>query len=186
MDDVKKKMEKWHDMNVSYLTKINLLIKEIKVPKNLQVISYFTYSFNITHKHSNENFCLGSFHLYNIGGKSLTNPYICIKLSPNSCFEFSGKYLYKNSKQKVNLTNTWERINDHTDKNEFWLKPKILQELNPLETLSFSDFQIKWSPVSSYAGSIMGFAYGDELKEGISALNQINVSGQIDEEDIDG
>lgn len=184
MDDVKGKLEKWHNMNIAYLQEINSLVKEIKITKNFQVICYFTYSLNISHMHNTENFCLGSFHIYNIGEKALQNPYICIKLSPNSSFEFSGKYLYKDSQQKMKLTNTWERINDPTDKNEFWLKPNKLQELNPLETLSFSDFQIKWSPVSSYASSVMGFTYGDELKEGISALNQINVSGQIDEEEM--
>lgn len=160
-------------------------MKEIKAPEKLNIISYFTYYSNIYHKIGAENFCLGSFHIYNIGEKPLTNPYICIKLSPSSCFEFSGKYLHKDTNQKVKLSNSWEKINDPADKQEYWLKPNNLQVLHPLETLSFSDFQIKWSPVSSYAGSILGFAYGDELKEGISALNQINLSGQIDKEDTD-
>ncbi len=183
MDVVKRKIAKWNDMNISFLKEINSLVQEIKVSKSLQIICYFTYSFNISHMRVNDNFCLGSFHMYNNGAKPLQNPYICIKLSSNSSFEFSGKYVYKDSKQKINLVDTWERINDPKDKQEYWLKPNNLQELNPLETLSFSDFQIKWSPESSYTGSVLGFVYGDELKEGISALNQINVSGQVDEED---
>ena len=55
--------------------------------------------------------------------------------------------------------------------------------LNPSETLTFSNFQMKWLPESSYAGSIMGFTYGDEAKDGISSFNQINVNGTIVEEE---
>src|SRR5690625_6979534 len=99
MDDVKRKVAKWHNMNISFLKEINSLVQEIKVSESLQIICYFTYSFNISHMRGNDNFCLGSFHLYNNGGKPLQNPYICIKLSSNCSFEFSGKYGYKDSKQ---------------------------------------------------------------------------------------
>ncbi|MBM7573685.1 hypothetical protein [Aquibacillus albus] len=181
--DVRRKIADWQEMNASYLKEMKKLITEIKGPKDFQVISYFTYSLNIFHEQERENFCLGSYHIQNLGGKPLTNPYICIKVSSDSPFDFSGKYIYKESKQKVRLTNAWERINDPMDKQEFWLKPNDKLTLEPSETLSFSNFQVKWRPNSSYTGSILGFTYGDEINEGINALNQISINGTINKED---
>ncbi len=182
-NDVMQKITQWKELNSSYLNEIKSLVTEVKSIKDFQIISYFTYSLNIFHGQGNENYSLGSYHIKNIGGKPLTNPYICIKLSSDSPFEFSGKYFYKDSKQKMRLANAWERINDPLDKQEFWLKPTEKQVLNPSETLSFSNFQVKWLPESSYGSSIMGFTYGVEIKDGISSLNQINISGTIVEED---
>ncbi|MBP2077989.1 hypothetical protein [Oceanobacillus polygoni] len=182
MNEVRQKIVEWQEMNTSYLNEIKSLLSDKKALKDFQVISYFTYSLNLLHKEGNENYCLGSFHIQNVGGRPLTNPYICIKVSSDSPFDFSGKYLYKDSKQKMRLANAWERINDPMDKQEYWLKPVEKNVLNPSETLSFSSFQMKWLPESSYAGSIMGFTYGDEAKDGINSLNQINISGTIIEE----
>ncbi|WP_339227486.1 hypothetical protein NSQ77_18205 [Oceanobacillus sp. FSL K6-2867] len=182
-NDVREKIDKWQEMNTSYLKEIKSLVTETKALKDFQIISYFTYSVNIFHKPGLENYCLGSFHILNVGGRPLNNPYICIKVSQDSPFEFSGKYLYKDSKQKMRLANAWERINDPMEKQEYWLKPVEKNVLNPSETLSFPNFQMKWLPEPSYAGSIMGFTYGDEAAEGINSLNQINISGTIIEED---
>ncbi|MGJ9458031.1 hypothetical protein [Oceanobacillus sp. CF4.6] len=184
-DDVRDKIAEWQEMNTSYLKEIKSLVTEMKAWRNFQVICYFTYSLNILHERGHENLSLGSFHVQNLGTKPFKNPYICIKVSPESPFDFSGKYFYKDSKQKMRLTNAWERMNDPLDKQEYWLKPTGKQVLNPDETISFSNFQVKWISESSYAGSIMGFTYGDEVSEGISALNQINVSGTLVEEDED-
>ncbi|WP_087972260.1 hypothetical protein [Oceanobacillus rekensis] len=178
-DEIRGKIAKWQEMNTSYLKEIKTLVSETKAAKDFQVISYFTYSFNISHEQGQENFILGTYHIKNLGGSPLSNPYICIKLSEDSPFDFSGKYLNKDSKQKMRLPNVWERINDSQDKQEFWLRQDKINKLEPNETLTFSNFQVKWIPESSYTGSIMGFTYGDEIKEGISSLNQINVGGSI-------
>ncbi len=182
-DEIREKFAELQEMNTSYLKEIKSLITEMKAPQNFQVICYFTYSLNVLHERGHENFSLGSFHIQNLGTRPLTNPYICIKLSPDSPFDFSGKYIYKDSKQKMRLTNAWERMNEPLDKQEYWLKPSEKRVLNPSETISFTNFQVKWIPESSYAGSIMGFTYGDEVKDGIGALNQINVSGKLVKED---
>lgn len=181
-EELKNKVAAWHDMNTSYLKQIQSLVTNIEGAKKLQVISYFTYSLNITHDKEKENFSLGSFHIQNLGDLPLTNPYICIKVSPEAPFEFSGKYVYRNANQRMGMADAWERINDAMDKEEYWLKPANKQTLEPQETLSFSNFQVKWIPNSSYSGSIMGFIYGDELKDGLSSLNQLNISGGFGKE----
>lgn len=181
--EMKQKLKQFHDMNNQYLKEIMTLIKE-KRSEEVQIVSYFNYSLNISHMNDGENFCLGSYHIFNISNRPINNPYICIKLTPASLFEFSGKYFYKDSKQKMNFANSWERMNDPTDKEEFWLKPNDIVQLEPFQKLAFSDFQIKWNPTSSYAGSILGFTYADEIQEGIHSLNQINLSGKFPKEDV--
>ena len=118
--------------------------------------------------------------MYQIGGiEPITNPYICIKLPEQSPFSFSGKYVYDNFKRTLKTPGGWQRINEKENKEEYWLKPLGKQSIEPNETLSFSDFQVKWMPTQSYAGSIMGFTYSDELKDGIAVLNPINLNGSV-------
>ena len=181
ISEIRKKILEWQDIHSSYLNEVKTLIVENNVAKELNVISYFTYSLNIYHHPGRENFCLGSFHIQNLGELPLTNPYICIKIASDSPFNFSGKYVYKDSKQKMRLTNAWERINDPTDKQEFWLKPTEKLNLEPFETITFPNFQVKWDPDSSYTGTINGFIYGDELEEGMNSFNQISINGTINE-----
>ena len=62
------------------------------------------------------------------------------------------------------------------NKNEFWLKPIGKMTIEPNEIITFSNFQITWSPNTSYAGSITGFTYCDQLQDGIAVINPINLS----------
>lgn len=183
IEEVRQLITEWKEMNHSYMKEIKWLASEAKKNVDLRVISYFTYSLNVQHEMGFDNFALGSYHIQNVGEKPLTNLYICLKVSPNNVFDFSGKYVYKDSKQKMKLANAWKRINDPTDKQEFWLKPIQSQALNPTETLSFANFQVKWNPQSSYTGSMMGFTYGDEIEGGMEALNHINISGKVEGDD---
>lgn len=185
LDDIKQKLEQLQQMNEQLIQEFMTFFQEKASSHEIQAISYFTYSLNISHKRGNENFCLGSYHIFNISNRVSTNPYICIKLTPANLFEFSGKYFYKDSKQTMKFANSWERLNEPTNKEEYWLKPQNIVQLEPFQTLSFSDFQIKWTPKETYSGSILGFTYSDEWKDGVPSLNQINVSGTIEKEDYD-
>ncbi|WP_085508450.1 hypothetical protein [Thalassobacillus devorans] len=175
------KLDEWQSLNTSYLKEIKHMAEKARELNTMQIIGYFTYSFNIQHKSNGENICIGNFHILNAGSRSLSNPYICIKVSNTAPFTFSGKYVYKDSKQKLKLSNAWERINGPEDREEFWLKPVEIQSLEPSETLVFSNFQLKWEAGSSYTGGIMGYIYGDEIQGGINAFNQINFSGKVSE-----
>ncbi|MFC4403904.1 hypothetical protein [Gracilibacillus xinjiangensis] len=171
----------WQEMQTSYLERIQALIEGIEKP--LQLIPYFTYSIQITHHANRENYILGTFHVQNISDQPVTNPMICIKLKPAELFEFSGKYIYPNTKQPMQLANAWERVNEATNKEEFWLRPTKKTTIEAKETISFTNFQVKWNSDTTYNGSIQGFVYGDEIKEGLHAINQINLNGTIVEEE---
>lgn len=184
-EEIKNKILQLQEMNRKYLAEISSIIQEKAHSSELQIVSYFSYSLSIAHEKDKENFCLGSFHIYNLSRKPFKNPYICLKLSASSPFEFSGKYLYKGSKQNMKFSNSWERFNDPDDKEEFWLRPQQVQQIEPFERLTFSDFQIKWSPKNAYSSSVLGYTYGDGLEDGIASLNHININGQMNEEDND-
>jgi hypothetical protein len=178
-NEVNEKFSILHQQTTSYLHDIKKLVTEFKIPNKLNIISYFTYSLNISHDSEQESLCLGSYHVHNTGTQSITNPYLCIKIPKESPFSFNGKYVYEHFNSKLKGQGGWERTNEKTNKEEFWLRPLGKTSIEPNEVISFSNFQITWSPKESYAGSIMGFAYSDEIKDGIAAINPINLSGTV-------
>jgi hypothetical protein len=178
-NDVDVKISKLHHQTKSYLYEIKKLVTELNNPDKMNIISYFTYSLNISHDPEQESLCLGSYHVLNSGNQSITNPYLCIKISEESPFSFSGRYVYEHFKSSLKVPGGWERINEKTNREEFWLRPLVKPSIEPNETISFSNFQITWSPKESYAGSIMGFTYSDQITEGIAAINPINLNGTV-------
>ncbi|MFJ7934581.1 hypothetical protein [Sporosarcina sp. NPDC096371] len=171
--------KKLQQQTKSYLDDIKKLIAEPNDSNKVHVISYFTYSLNISHNSEHSSLCLGSYHIHNISSHPITNPYICIKIPTKSPFSFSGRYVYENFKQSLKNASQWERINEKTNTEEFWLRPLGKASIEPNETITFSNFQIKWSPTTSYSGSIMGFTYSDQSEEGIAVINPINLNGTI-------
>jgi len=178
-NDLEKKIVKLHNQTKSYLNEIKKLIAERDEPNKMNIISYFTYSLNISHDPEQESLCLGSYHVLNMGNQPITNPHIYLKIPIESCFSFSGKYVYGKPKQLSKVADGWERINEKTNKEEFWLKPLDKTSIEPNEKISFSNFQINWAPTESYSGSIIGFTYSDQMKEGVAVINPININGTI-------
>lgn len=170
-------LREWKEKHDRYINDIKTKITELKEKKGKHLFSYFTYSIHFSHDPAHESMLLGSYHIHNNGNQPFNGPYICLKLSDPSLFHFSGKYLYKNSLNKMRMAGAWERLNEVTDKEEFWFRPGEIEVLEPEETVTFSNFQLKWSPQQNYAGSLMGFTYGEGEAEGVPALNQINISG---------
>ncbi|WP_274310540.1 hypothetical protein [Solibacillus daqui] len=160
----------------SYLREIKEHIEKLPKSQNINIISYFTSSLNISHKLEQESICLGSYHIYNIGNEPILNPYISIIIPENSPFSFTGRYVREEFSQSFKGPIDWIRLANSTNKNEFLLKPLSKMELKPNEIISFSNFQIKWLPNESYSGSITGFTYCDQFQDGIAAVNPINLS----------
>ena len=61
-------------------------VEKLIIPDSVNIISYFTSSFNISYNPDEESLCLGSYHIRNIGNQPITNPYLCIKLPEDSPF----------------------------------------------------------------------------------------------------
>ncbi|MBS3681225.1 hypothetical protein KGF86_13535 [Ornithinibacillus massiliensis] len=177
-----RKYEDWKQLNSKYLREINNLIHDMKPEKQLQIISYFNHSFNISHTKELDNFCIGTFHLINVGAVVLNNPFICIRIDSEDEFEFSGKYIYQDSLKKNRMTQAWERFNDPKDKHEYWLRPVEKKLLAKGDMISFSNFQLKWKSLSSYTFRLNAFVYGDEIMEGQNSINDIHIKGTLAKE----
>ncbi|SFJ75288.1 hypothetical protein SAMN04487936_10447 [Halobacillus dabanensis] len=178
MDPTSRKLLEWRKKNMDHIEEIKERISQLKKQtRGLKVISFFTYSTHFFYDSSSESMIFGSYHVQNLGDRPFIQPYICLKISPESPFHFSGKYVYKDSIQKMKMSGAWERLNEATEKEEYWLRPSGKDSIEPGETLTFSNFQLKWTSEQKYAGSMMGFTYGEEETSGIAALNNINVSG---------
>lgn len=171
--ELKEKITQLNNETNFYLSKIKEYVANIKQNQKMNVVSYFTFSFSISHDNEQDSLIIGTYHIHNLGNKLLTNPYICIILSPDSLFSFSGKYINKKNNVSMKAPGAWERLNEQTDKKEYWLRPLENQIIEPSQAIAFPNFQVKWLPKESYSGSIMGFTYSDELNEGIPAINQI-------------
>ncbi|MBO0589150.1 hypothetical protein [Sporosarcina sp. E16_8] len=178
-DDVGAKLTKLQHQTKTYLSEIKKMVDELNEPAKMIIVSYFTYSLNVSHDPEQESLCLGSYHIHNLGNQPITNPSVCIKVSQESPFSFSGRYVYADFKQSLKVADGWERTNEKTNKEEFWLRPLGKSSVEPNETISFSNFQITWSPKESYAGSIMGTTYSDQMKDGIAVINPINLNGTV-------
>ncbi|AHN23623.1 hypothetical protein [Lysinibacillus varians] len=176
-ESVQEKIRKLKEQTTLYVDEMKRLVKELDQKKEVSSVSYFTTSLNISYDADQESLCLGSYHIRNIGNQPLTNPYICIKLPDDSPFSFSGRYVYEHFNQNLKVSGSWERIHDTSNKTEFWLKPIGKPTIEPNETISFTNFQIKWSHHLSYAGTITGFTYCDELQDGVLVINPINLNG---------
>ncbi|MGE7023084.1 hypothetical protein [Solibacillus cecembensis] len=171
------KIEELQNQTTAYVSEIRQLIEGLSIAPNANVLSYFTASLNISHDTEQESLCLGNYHIRNIGNEPLTNIYFCIKLPENSPFTFSGQYVYEHFSQNLKNSASWERMNERANKEEFWLKPLNIMSIEPNETIIFPNFQLKWANSTSYASTITGVTYCDQLNEGVPAINPINLSG---------
>lgn len=176
-DDVRKRLKTLHDMTESYVTTIKEFVN--KQTERPQCISYFTYALQLSHDTEMESFCLGSLHIHNIGNQPLMNPILHLHLSDKAPFVLNGKFVSNATSLSSQLTNGWERFNDRTERYTFHLKPIGKTSIEPGEILSFSNFQLTWSPSAFYAGSVTGIFFSDQQPDGVEALNSININGSM-------
>ncbi|WP_082393699.1 hypothetical protein [Bacillus sp. JCM 19034] len=169
-------IREWNHDTLTLLSQVKKTITALEEQKKQQIISYFTYSLNLANNDNEDHFIIGTYHIQNLSHTFITNPYICIKLDDESPLHFSGKYVYKPSHSTRQPKGAWEKINDHTNRFEYWLKPFYDQQIKPFGTLSFSNFQLKWNQSEPFSCNVMGFTYCDEYKDGVNALNQIFIS----------
>ncbi|MFC7785298.1 hypothetical protein ACFQWC_12440 [Rossellomorea sp. GCM10028870] len=170
--------------NELYISKIKDLIQHNKMDASHSLISYFTYTFNISYHLEKEHMIIGTYHITNQGTEPITNPHICIKFSQEHPFQFSGKILSRTAKMPMKVPDAWDRMNNPEDKEEYWLKPSEDIIIQPGEKLSFSNFQLKWKSHLTFTATVNGYAYSDEINEGVASLNQISMitSGKKEDE----
>ncbi|MGD6804706.1 hypothetical protein ACQCVK_12045 [Rossellomorea vietnamensis] len=177
--ELQESIQEKNERTSTYFKQLKKLLSEKKTSHKTKFISYFTYSINLSQDNTKENLLIGTYQISNFGTRPLNSPYICVKLSDGSPFAFSGKYVKNKSVIKRTIPGAWELIKEGEKNNEYWLKPLETQVLQPGESLSFSNFQLRWHEEEDYSGGLSGFFYCDENKEGTPSLNQIHLSGSF-------
>lgn len=166
----------------------NKALPKPQEPARKEVVPLISYTL-ILPKDKDENLMvIGSFLVKNNGTVPLVNPIICLKISPAHAGKLSGKIKIPNVKQLDNegvLSSTmeeWEFIHkDYQTKikesGEYWLRPIHIKEVQPKETLSFSNFEIELQGAHLIDPFIVeAFVYGDDFPKGVTSLNSIIVN----------
>ncbi|WLR51616.1 hypothetical protein LC040_01565 [Bacillus tianshenii] len=157
-----------------------------KPSKILSFDSYFQYSTILpsSSEELSQTFILGNLHLINTGTKTLTNPVICLKISPPAKVALSGKISYgkgKNLDELIYQSNEeWTYVEYDWRKKtrqdgEHWLRPLHCPRLEQGETLTFSNFHIRLSENIGEEVRIEGYVYCQEDSQGKAALNTISL-----------
>ncbi|MBU8906893.1 hypothetical protein [Desertibacillus haloalkaliphilus] len=159
--------------------------------ESTEVTAYFTYSIVLPNIAEDEidTFVIGNFILKNTGTTPITTPLICLKVSPIKSAKLGGKIKMSATKSAteeemidesiseewVYFQSDWQQKAEETG--EHWLKPTITNKLEPNETLTFPNFELTLKkPEDASAILVEGFAYSEQLKEGVTALNRIIVN----------
>ncbi|UJW58365.1 hypothetical protein HXZ66_13565 [Bacillus sp. A116_S68] len=163
---------------------ININKQTFSVPT---IISYFTYSINITHNPTSDTILLGAFHIINLSSKPLLQPIICLKVTTDVPYQLSGKYVNETAPQRMKQSSNWLLLGKSSNTDDYWFKYQRNEPIEPGEKLEFSHFQIDWAAKNSYSLSVYGYVYKDDISDGMESSNTININGEsTDEEETNG
>ncbi|MCD5325535.1 MULTISPECIES: hypothetical protein [Pontibacillus] len=195
MDKKLKKVEKKIKDIEKDLEKTKELLEEARAGTNsdpsppqetFMVIPYFSHTVRIPQKDDESHIhIIGSFSIQNKGSLPLRSPHICLKLNTTDSSSFTGRIspveMVDQGYSPVPMQ-TWNYLNEDAqrlvdEKGEYWLAPLNVNELSGGTSLSFANFQVKVDRTEHKGPfKIEGFVYGKEIKEGLPALNKINLS----------
>ncbi|ADU31077.1 hypothetical protein [Evansella cellulosilytica] len=154
----------------------------IDVEKNISILPYFHFVTFLPEQGEEETLVLGNFSIKNEGNSPLKQPIICIRISPPKAAHLSGKILmmHRNDQVITDAEEEWthvyrdwkKRIQHH---GEYWLQPLHCNEINPNETLTFSNFEIRIRKKNNISNiNIDGYVFSEASSEGFPALNNIS------------
>ncbi|WP_100404824.1 hypothetical protein [Bacillus solitudinis] len=158
----------------------------VSKPKEMLIEStaHFNYSVLLPDLDEEELLVFGNFIIRNTGTETLHHPLICIRVRPISYVRFGGKIKIRETKKDAlySTSEEWRFVHENwksivKDNGEYWLQPNHCEQLNPGETLNFSNFDIRIDRgITKENARIEGFAYFEELSTGIKSLNSISFS----------
>lgn len=157
----------------------------------IKPVAFFNYSVILSDPSSDdEAIVFGNFIIRNIGNVPLSYPVICLKITPSTVArKLGGKIRYNSITTETNeiqiledaASEQWIFIDDDwkenvINKGEYWLKPTHKSIIPPNEEIHFSNFEFVIDLKKNRSIKISGFAYFEQLTEGIAALNTIQLT----------
>ncbi|WP_416151230.1 hypothetical protein ACM26V_09770 [Salipaludibacillus sp. HK11] len=148
--------------------------------------AYFNYSVFLpeVEEADQETLIVGNFHIINTGHVELTEPFIGLRITPANRATISGKISLQETPDTDTALHTsneeWHYMHSNwkekiRKQGEYWLSPVHCQKLNPGETLSFTNFDLRLKKRKLDENvKIEGVCFSSELTEGIAAINHIS------------
>ncbi len=175
--NLKEKLSQLDKETSIYLKELKQLLLMKDLDRTPSVIGYFTHSVNVTHSLSEPNFILGNLKIENIGQIPIHNLIVCLNMTISCSYDLSGKYILDEQPTGISMPYFWQLVEQK--EHEYWFKLVNKETLAPSETITFSDFMINWKSEESYTCGVRGFIYCEELQEGLTVINPINLSRKI-------
>lgn len=179
LKEIQEKISVLNKQTEAYITAINqFFMGQNKIPQDSSLLGYFTYTVNTSNDDLGENIIIGDFQIKNLSNRTVEELYLCIKVDATDAYKFSGKFYVSNFNNNNSPASYWRQFqtNEEVSDNEHWFQLIEEKQLLPMETISFSNLQIKWRNDGFYSCTVQGFIFTNMENEGISALNMINVS----------
>ncbi|MBB6445216.1 hypothetical protein [Bacillus benzoevorans] len=157
-----------------------------KEQERTEGIAWFSYTVLLPDiaEDENEITVIGNLTFKNTGNTTIHNPFICIRIKPVQDVRLGGKIgAMTHTALTIDGTNTesWHYIHDNWKKTtletgEHWLKPNHSQFILPNDILTFSnELHISTNKEEKYV-TIEGYFYSDEIKNGLTSLNNIIIN----------
>lgn len=156
----------------------------------VQPIAFFNYSIILPEHTNDENTTvLGNFIIRNYGNVPLSTPIICLRITPIDAGKLGGKIRFFPSKRNTDklqvleqtATEEWIFVNENwqdlvMNKGEYWLKANNKTVIYPNEQIQFSHFEFSINRKKTRSATVKGYAYFEQITEGIAALNEICIN----------
>ena len=147
-------------------------------------LTWFSYAVMLPEMDESEATVIGNMIIKNTGTMPLTNPMICIRITPPENVRLGGKIgALTHTALTIDGTNTesWHYFHDNwkeqaAEKGEHWLKPNHIHILEPGQQISFEkELRISTAKKEKYV-LVEGFFYSEEIKNGMRTLNNISIN----------
>lgn len=193
-----EKYEKQLQVNKGEVERLKEQLQFVESEKNdvlnksvTKPIAFFNYSVILPElSNDDEAIIVGNFTIRNIGNTPLSYPTICLKITPQQVAgKLAGKIRYRTNVKQTNeiqiledaASEEWIFVDRNwqekvLEKGEYWLKPTHKSIIPPNEELHFSMFELALNIKEARTLKINGFAYFEQLTEGITALNTVQIT----------
>ncbi|PLR76589.1 hypothetical protein CU633_14650 [Bacillus sp. V3-13] len=155
-------------------------IRELLIEKSSsgkRPLPYFSYSIILDNKLNGKHTIFGNFNFTNHSPYPLYHPKFVLKIKSDHAFDFSGKYMMPN--QHIKVENFQWKLVENKNENEameYWFAPIAAEKIDPEQTLSFPNFQIRFQNEATGYINVEGYVHCRDVDEGIPSLNSINIS----------
>ncbi|PLR80743.1 hypothetical protein CVD25_08405 [Bacillus canaveralius] len=176
VNELESKINLMKGESEAFKAKVRELLS-VKRSSAKRLLPFFSYSIILDNNANGKHTIYGNFNIINHSPSPLYNPKFVLKIKSDHAFDFSGKYIMPT--QHIKIENLQWKLVENKNENEameYWFTPTGAEQIDPDQTLSFSNFQIRFQNEASGYINVEGHVYVRDINEGMPSLNSINIS----------